>query len=522
MKGFKIAALLLQLLIITVFFCSCNEISQTQAGNDDTTSADSFVTTPVIEDIITVAPVDESSNVISDSIPDSSSDEDSSDELSETSSTSVTTTPEPTTTPQLTTTPEPTTTPVSTTTPEPIITTEPTTTPESTTPPVETTEPTTTENDIEIVVPPTNSYSPLNFNVQNGMWISYLDLYPILQGKSESSFRASFGVMLDNSRDIGCNTVYVHCRAFSDAYYESDYFPWTKYCTGTAGVSGGYDPLEIMVEEAHKRGMSVHAWINPMRIDTEKVIKQFPSDSIIKQWYDSGKVGTYIMPDDDSAYYWLNPAYEEVRALICNGVTEIIANYDVDGVHIDDYFYPTTDKSFDSKAFAQSGASDLTAWRTDIISRMVSDMYKAVKRANPNVLFGVSPQGNIDNNYTFMYADVRKWCSESGYLDYIIPQIYFGFENQWCPFDKTAKAWSDMVTNPNVKIIYGLGIYNLGTNNEFTYGTQIFSRQISTCMNLSNYDGVALYRYDSCFNPVSTVKSQTQREVNEIRDILTN
>lgn len=498
-----------------VMLSGCNEI-ESSSGDFFDISSDSAQTQPPITDEITSIPTTESeTSPTSEKITD---DNVSGETEASTQASTTPTDTEPVTT---TTTASP---PATTTTTEKITTTEPTTeaTTEATT---ESTKPTEAEavtipDDVIIVTPPTNSYTPLNYDEQNGMWISYLDLYTIMQGKSESSFRASFCTMLENSKSIGCNTVYVHCRAFSDAYYKSDYYPWTKYSTGTVGVSNGYDPLEIMVEEAHKRGISIHAWINPMRIDSEKILKQFPSNTVIKQWYDSGKVGTYIMKVDDSPYLWLNPAYEEVRALICNGVTEIISKYDVDGVHIDDYFYPTTDKSFDKTAFNASGATNLTEWRTSTISKMVSDMYSAVKKANPNVLFGVSPQGNIDNNYVYMYADVKKWCSESGYLDYIIPQVYFGFTNKWCPFEKTVGLWSDMVTNPNVRIIYGLGVYNLGANTEFTYDKQIFSRQISACKKLANYDGVALYRYDSCFNPTDDVKSQVQREIQEIKSAL--
>lgn len=503
--------LLIPIIILSMLLCSCNEISSTEvSGNFQTTS-------PVTDEFTTIPTIDTSTTTTTavSEIEDIQSDVANNDIT--TPSEEITTIPDTQPTSEITTTPQ-----ITTTTTTEITTTEPTTTTEETTTTTEitTTEETTTTEDVTVIVPPTNTYNPLNFTNQNGMWISYLDLYSIMQNKSESSFRASFGLMLDNSKNIGCNTVYVHCRAFGDAYYESDYYPYTKYCTGVIGVSNGYDPLEVMVQEAHSRGMSIHAWVNPMRIDTKKNIEAFPSSSVIKQWYDSGKVGTYIMSVPDTNYYWLNPAYQEVRALICNGVTEIISKYDVDGIHIDDYFYPTTDKSFDSQAFAQSGATDLSAWRIETISRMVSDMYSAVKKANPNVLFGISPQGNIDNNYSFMYADVRKWCSQSGYLDYIIPQVYFGFKNQWCPFEDTVKKWSDMVTNENVKIIYGLGIYNLGTNTEFTYDTRIFARQIEACMKLSNYDGIALYRYDSCFNPASNLSTQTNNEISQIKEVL--
>ncbi|MCI7758927.1 MAG: family 10 glycosylhydrolase, partial [[Eubacterium] saphenum] len=262
----------------------------------------------------------------------------------------------------------------------------------------------------------TNTYRALNYSEVKGMWISYIDLAGIMSG-SEGDFRSGISYIYDNCKSLGINTVYVHVRSHGDAYYSSDFFPRTKYLGGT------YDPLNVMIEEAHARGLSFQAWINPLRGCAVSDIER-ESGYPMYSW-----AGGETRLVQVGSYYYLNPAYSEVIELIADGAREITANYDVDGVHIDDYFYPTTDSYFDSAAFSQSGLSSLSEFRLANCDKLVSSLYKAVKRGNSSAIFGVSCQGSIYNNYNYMYADVKKWCTESGYIDYIMPQIYYGFKN---------------------------------------------------------------------------------------------
>jgi uncharacterized lipoprotein YddW (UPF0748 family) len=187
--------------------------------------------------------------------------------------------------------------------------------------------------------------------------------------------------------------------------------------------------------------------------------------------------------------------------LIETSVREILGNYDVDGVHIDDYFYPTTDPEFDREAFEVSGSTDLAQWRMDNVNRAVKAMYDAVKNADERLVFGISPQGNIDADYNSQYADVRRWGSEEGYCDYIIPQIYFGFENENSPFLPTLKQWEELVDDSIVSLIIGLAAYKLGREDkwagdagelEWINDPDIIRKQIVEVKN-SAADGYALY-----------------------------
>ncbi|MDR0222147.1 MAG: family 10 glycosylhydrolase [Oscillospiraceae bacterium] len=387
---------------------------------------------------------------------------------------------------------------------------------ESETPVPETSESETSEPETSVLEPsppPEISVSPsaygaLNYDEVVGVWISYIELSGILTGKSEARFRQSYGKMMDDCRSIGINTVYVHLRPFGDALYKSGYYPWSKYASGEVGVEPGFDPLEVMLEETHKRGISFHGWLNPMRInsaaDIEKVSEGYPTG----KWYgDDEKRDKYIVRSGD--YWYLNPAYGEVVELIGNGAAEIAANYDVDGIHIDDYFYPVTDSGFDSAAFNASSFASLEGFRLYNCNNMVKTLYSATKKGNPSALFGISPQGSIENNYNLMYADVEKWCKSTGFADYIAPQVYFGFENSAQPYVRCINQWQEMANGSDVKLIAGLAVYKIGKadvwagagSEEWLNSEQILKRQIEAAKKLENYGGAAFYSYNYLFNP---------------------
>lgn len=412
--------------------------------------------------------------------------------------------------------------------------TEQTTPPdETTTEPTETAPPTTEKTDdtsseqttTEITEPPvtsgdslsqqevaldtfyTNSYSAKNYSEVKGMWISYIELSSMLTGASESSFRSAISAAYNNCVELGINTVYVHVRPFGDALYQSDYFPWSKYCAGSICEEPDFDPLRVMIEEAHNKGLSFHAWINPFRTYSSDDAVYVSDDYHTGNWIRGKRSGTYA--SFVGSYWWLNPAYEDVRNLIVNGVSELVSRYDIDGIHMDDYFYPTTDESFDASAFAVSGYTSLSDFREDNVDKLVKALYNSVKSINPTCEYGISPQGNVENNYAYMYADVRKWCSSNGYIDYIAPQIYFGFKNDAQPYQTVLEKWQNMTTSPSVKLIVGLSVSKIGTTDsvyagsgalEWVNDSEIIRRQIEAAKQMSRYGGFILYSYAYAFS----------------------
>lgn len=338
----------------------------------------------------------------------------------------------------------------------------------------------------------TADYIPLNFTNQIGLWLPYMDFENYMYNKSEDEYRQEVKKILSNAKAEGVNTIYFHVHPNGDAYYKSDIFPKGIYYTGD------YDPLQIMLDEAHDMGISVHAWINPLRMQTVEQMENLPDDFIVKQWIDEGSP----MVKTVNNRWYLNPAYEEVQKLVRSIADEILENYNVDGIHIDDYFYPTTDTEFDKEAFESSGNSNLTQWRTDNITTMVKSLYDTVKNHNKRVKFGISPQGNINANYNSQYADVKLWAGTKGYADYIIPQIYFGFKNETCPFETTLHEWEKLTDDSGVSLIIGLAEYKTGEEdkwageagrNEWIENPDIINQQIQLVKS-SIADGYALYR----------------------------
>ena len=242
-----------------------------------------------------------------------------------------------------------------------------------------------------------------NYENIKAMWLSQFDLKSVYTQnggqRSQKNFERLMTVILNNVCENGINTIFVQMRPYADSMYPSEYYPSSSYSAGGYGKEFSYDPIEIIVRMAHERKLSVHAWINPMRGMLETEIASVDRKYKIKQWYDSPeRNGTYVVVLDGRLY--LNPAYEEVRELIVSGAREIVEKYDVDGVHMDDYFYPTQDASFDGEAYAEytktNKAASLASFRKNNLNMLISSLYSAVKAEDPKALFGISPAGVIN------------------------------------------------------------------------------------------------------------------------------
>lgn len=379
-----------------------------------------------------------------------------------------------------------------------------------------TTKPGTTTGGTTVTTPPMSPsrYNPINYSVQKGVWITYIENIIVSSGKTEAQYRSTISSAYSKIKATGCNTVYVQVRSHADAYYDSSYF------AKSYRSSSSFDQLEVMVEEAHKLGISIHAWINPMRGPTASAMASMSDTSVMKKWYnDPSKNGKYIV--NYGGNYYFNPAYSEVRQLISNGIAEIVSKYNVDGIHIDDYFYPSgAASSFDASAYSQYGSGmSLADWRRSNTDKMVSSMYSTIKNINSKIPFGISPQGNNSNNYNSLYANVSKWCSTSGYLDYVVPQIYWSFNHPTAGFKNKCAEWRGIVKNNNIKLVIGLATYKVGTN-EYDFNTDpyIMSKEINYAKTISGYGGVAFYRYDHICG--GSIPSGVQQDMNNIKQAL--
>ena len=256
----------------------------------------------------------------------------------------------------------------------------------------------------------------------------------------------------------------MHVRPFSDALYPSAYYPWSHILTGVQGQDPGYDPLQFMIDTAHQLGMEFHAWINPLRVKTAETPATLADNNpyvTLEEEYPQ-----YFMEWEGGVY--LNPAYPAVRSLIADGAAEIAQNYDVDGIHFDDYFYPAEDPALDSAAYESytQGVEEplaLAEWRAANINAMVSQVYESIKAVKEDVVFGISPQGNIQNDQA-MGADVETWAAVPGYVDYLAPQLYYSFANEALPYQQALEQWTALPQHPEFSLYVGLALYKAGSD----------------------------------------------------------
>lgn len=376
----------------------------------------------------------------------------------------------------------------------------------------------------------TQSADTMNYRA---VWLSYLEFNSYrksVKNNNESSFRKFYKHILQQIKTIGCNRIIVQVRPFGDALYASDYFPWAACISGTQGKDPGYDPLKIMTEMSHKEGISIEAWINPYRISSGNSIRSLSKTNPARKWFSVQNTKRNILSYEGSLYY--NPSSESVRNLIIQGVKEIVQNYNVDGIHMDDYFYPTFNSSnvnsaFDAKEYKASTMgkhkNGIVAFRRQQVNALVKAIHSAVKAAKPNVTFGISPAGNIDNltsKYSY-YVDVNKWLNSHDYVDYICPQIYWGFKHPYAKFDRVTKRWMKAAKSKKVKVYIGIAVYRAGHNTgassserrEWRSDANVLKKQVQYARK-KGCDGFAFFDYQD-------LKSKTSaRAVKNLKKVL--
>ncbi|NLK28701.1 MAG: family 10 glycosylhydrolase [Clostridiales bacterium] len=371
------------------------------------------------------------------------------------------------------------------------------------------------------------------------VWISYLEFNDRLKdpktgekGFTKERFEAVIDEMFDNVVDLNMNAVVVHVRPFGDAMYPSKLFPWSKYISGTQGKNPGFDPLKYMVKAAHERDLEFHAWLNPYRVTSGTTdINSLSKDNMARKWRTnkSKRDDRYVLSFGGSLYY--NPSEIWVQALIRDGIAEIVENYDVDGIHFDDYFYPTLGsnykKNFDYKEYDEYytwckenkvKVESIADWRRNNVNRLIKKTYETIKEIDDTVVFGISPGGFLD--YLLMddryYCDIETWLSKPGYVDYIAPQLYWSFSHSTFPYDKTLDRWLKLRTNTDVKVYVGIPTYRSGSNLEADWKNdpKLLRKMIQYGRKTGLVDGHLFFRYDFFYNKT------TKKGVNYMLEIL--
>lgn len=312
-------------------------------------------------------------------------------------------------------------------------------------------------------------------------WIASVDNidWPSEQGLSADEQKDELKNALDADKEAGMNATIVQIKPAADAFFPSDYAPWSKYLTGEQGKDPGYDPVSFAVEEAHARNMEFHAWMNPYRVandttDTGDLVEGHPAREH-PEW---------VIEYGGQLYY--DPGNPDAREYIIDSFLEVVENYDVDAIHMDDYFYPypVEGETFDDEeTYQEYGADqfdDKEDWRRHNVDVFVEELSEGIKDIDSHVKLGISPFGiwrnastdpeGSDTNglesYDDLYADTKKWV-EHEWIDYINPQIYWYFENPPAAYEKLADWWSDLVADKDVHLYTGHAAYQIGSGGEW-------------------------------------------------------
>lgn len=349
-----------------------------------------------------------------------------------------------------------------------------------------------------------------------GVWLSYYEI----DVDSSTDTREKYAAYIDSLCRIfsqyGITDAFVQVRPYGDALYKSSVYPTSVYAGVSQGEEPLFDQLEVICEVMGRYSVKVHAWVNPYRVHGSADINELCPANKARQWYradsnaDVAIVGGKI---------YFNPASERAMQLVVDGARELLMNYPVAGIHIDDYFYPPDCGDFDSAEYnnylLQGGALSLENWRRSNVNTLVASLYSAVKQCGENRVFSISPAGNINNNRTGLYADVALW-SRGGYADMIIPQIYFGFEHETHGFEKCMSDWYTL-KGSTVKMPVGLALYKSGTEDSFAgsgryewqQSTDIITRQVKHIRDVGG-DGFVIFSTEFFLRQSGTAKQELE------------
>lgn len=341
---------------------------------------------------------------------------------------------------------------------------------------------------------------------------------------------------LDKLKSLGINTVFFQVKPDGTALWPSKILPWSDMLTGNIGEEPGYDPLQFMLDEAHKRGMKVHAWFNPYRVS---VNTKSATVTELNRTLSQNPASVFVLHRDwirtAGDRFVLDPGIPEARSWITSIVAEVVARYPIDGVQFDDYFYAESSGSMlnDGETFKKygQGFGSKADWRRHNTQLLIEQVSYTIKQLKPEVEFGVSPAGVWRNRshdaagsdtrgaaaYDEAYADTRLWV-QKGLLDYIAPQIYWPFARDAARYDVLAKWWADVVKPTNTRLYIGVALYKVGepSKNEPDWtingGVPELKKQLDLNESMPQINGTILFRENYLNQP------QTQEAVNYLRN----
>lgn len=372
-----------------------------------------------------------------------------------------------------------------------------------------------------------------------GIWFSYLDWMNLIKnslnnGKVERiKYTQNVEKICSNLKSIGINNLYLCVRAFGDAFYPSSVAYKSKFLQNLNFDE--FDPLKLYLEIAKTYGLKIHGWINPMRVFKKDDADNIPENFLIKRWLNDNIRKNYYLGLNNNECWVLNPCNPEVVDHLTAVLDELLERYDFDGIHFDDYFYPSDIKNtnYDIEYFNKIKPNcDIETFRFNGVSNLVKKFYDKcheTKKNGKSIVFGIAIIGNAGVNRS-MFVDFRNWI-KNGYVDYLMPEIYYGFTNKYMSFNKCVDEWNSILnelkdSSVNLNFFVGMAAYKLGQQQQkeidpcWLQVGNILSAQEQFCRNnFPNYGGYCLFDYKSIFDEKGEIKSMVSSEIENLNKL---
>lgn len=351
---------------------------------------------------------------------------------------------------------------------------------------------------------------------ERGVFISYID-YANLNGKTREEKENLITEMINNISYFGLNSIILQVSPFSDAIYPSKIYKTSHTVVSKEGDKLDLDILKYFISKAKEKNISIYAWFNPYRIRNDNNKGDINKYSYYYKWFDTEKI------EVTNKGIYLNPASKEVLEYIKKGIKEVCENYDIKGVLYDDYFYPND--TIDLKTYEREKPNkNLKQYRIDNINKLIEESYNTVKSVNKNIKFGISPAGNIENNLDKEYLDIKS-VLKSGNIDFIIPQLYYGFKNSAKPYINTLNDFNSL-NILNKELFVALSLYKSGKidkyagvgEEEWRKETNIIMKQVIAARGENNYKGFYIFRYEYLFNIYNN--KYLNQEINNLKKLI--
>ena len=380
-----------------------------------------------------------------------------------------------------------------------------------------------------------------NENDLRGAWVSNVANIDTPRGLPIDEYKAALNKIIDKAAEYNMNALIFQVRPTNDAYYPSKLNPWSRFITGEEGKNPGFDVLEYVINEAGKKGIRIHAWMNPYRVGM-KPVDEFGSKEAYLETLSENNWAR-LHPEhtilDGLNKVILSPSHPEVIKFVTDSIMEVVNNYDVDGVHIDDYFYPYAkieeEKEMeDYLKYRDTPEQSFDDFRRSNVDKMIKSVHDAMKNSlnkkGNKIEFGISPFAIYRSNilvdpetgwekgsfhskgvlqcYLGLYSDIYRWMKE-GWIDYVVPQLYFPFERPDVTYHDLTAWWAEIAKETGTKLYTGNAIYQMGNAEKKEWqNPEEIKNQLSFNSNFDNIKGTIFFTFRDFFEGDNEIKNK--------------